>query len=145
MQQNDFELLTASNGAPIKRWTHGVPVEPEAQAQLLNTAKMPFIFKHLAVMPDVHLGKGSTIGSVIPTKGAIIPAAVGVDIGCGMIAVRTSLVAGDLPDNLSGLRSAIEQAVPHGRTNTRSRRDKGAWETPPKEVDDRWWVLAPTF
>jgi tRNA-splicing ligase RtcB len=95
-------------------WTHGVPVEPEAQAQLLNTAKMPFIFKHLAVMPDVHLGKGSTIGSVIPTKGAIIPAAVGVDIGCGMIAVRTSLVAGDLPDNLSGLRSAIEQAVPHG-------------------------------
>ncbi|HIC8916676.1 TPA: RtcB family protein [Enterobacter roggenkampii] len=145
MQQNDFELLTASNGAPIKIWTHGVPVEPEAQAQLLNTAKMPFIFKHLAVMPDVHLGKGSTIGSVIPTKGAIIPAAVGVDIGCGMIAVRTSLVAGDLPDNLSGLRSAIEQAVPHGRTNTRSRRDKGAWETPPKEVDDRWWVLAPRF
>ena len=69
MQQNDFELLTASNGAPIKRWTHGVPVEPEAQAQLLDTAKMPFIFKHLAVMPDVHLGKGSTIGSVIPTKG----------------------------------------------------------------------------
>ena len=145
MQQNDFELLTASNGAPIKMWTHGVPVEPEAQAQLLDTAKMPFIFKHLAVMPDVHLGKGSTIGSVIPTKGAIIPAAVGVDIGCGMIAVRTSLVAGDLPDNLSGLRSAIEQAVPHGRTNTRSRRDKGAWDTPPKEVDDRWWVLAPRF
>jgi tRNA-splicing ligase RtcB len=76
-------------------------------------------------MPDVHLGKGSTIGSVIPTKGAIIPAAVGVDIGCGMIAVRTSLVASDLPDNLSGLRSAIEQAVPHGRTSTRSGRDKG--------------------
>ena len=68
-----------------------------------------------------------------------------MDIGCGMIAVRTSLVAGDLPDNLSGLRSAIEQAVPHGRTNTRSRRDKGAWDTPPKEVDDRWWVLAPRF
>lgn len=106
---------------------------------------MPFIFKHLAVMPDVHLGKGSTIGSVIPTKGAIIPAAVGVDIGCGMIAVRTSLTAGDLPDHLSGLRSAIESVVPHGRTNTRSRRDKGAWHTPPEIVDAHWSVLAPRF
>jgi len=127
MKQTDFDVLSAQHSAPVKMWTHGVPVEPEAREQLLNTAKMPFIFKHLAVMPDVHLGKGSTIGSVIPTKGAIIPAAVGVDIGCGMIAVRTSLLAGDLPDNLHGLRSAIEQAVPHGRTNTRSRRDKGAW------------------
>lgn len=106
---------------------------------------MPFIFQHLAVMPDVHLGKGSTIGSVIPTRGAIIPAAVGVDIGCGMIAVRTSLVASDLPDNLSGLRSAIEQAVPHGRTSTRSKRDKGAWETPPQEVNPHWAELAPRF
>ena len=141
----DYQEISAPNGKPIKMWTHGVPLEDEARAQLLRTSQMPFIFKHMAVMPDVHLGKGSTIGSVIPTQGAIIPAAVGVDIGCGMIAVRTSLVAGDLPDNLSGLRSAIEQAVPHGRTNTRSRRDKGAWETPPKEVDDRWWVLAPTF
>jgi len=145
MQHHEFQLLTAQNSAPVKMWTHGVPVEPEAQEQLLNTARMPFIFKHLAVMPDVHLGKGSTIGSVIPTKGAIIPAAVGVDIGCGMIAVRTSLVASDLPDNLSGLRSAIEQAVPHGRTNTRSRRDKGAWETPPAEVDAHWAGLAPRF
>ncbi|NIG77347.1 RtcB family protein [Klebsiella sp. Ap-873] len=145
MQHNEFQLLAAENSAPIKMWTHGVPVEPEAREQLLNTAKMPFIFKHLAVMPDVHLGKGSTIGSVIPTKGAIIPAAVGVDIGCGMIAVRTSLAAGDLPDNLRGLRSAIEKAVPHGRTNTRSRRDKGAWSTPPEEVDGHWSQLAPRF
>lgn len=114
MAHNDYELLASQNAAPVKMWTQGVPVEPEARQQLLNTAKMPFIFKHLAVMPDVHLGKGSTIGSVIPTKGAIIPAAVGVDIGCGMIAVRTSLLAGDLPDNLSGLRSAIEQAVHTG-------------------------------
>ena len=82
---------------------------------------------------------------MIPTKGAIIPAAVGVDIGCGMMAVRTSLIASDLPDNLGGLRSAIEQAVPHGRTNTRSRRDKGAWETPPQEVDQQWSLLAPRF
>lgn len=145
MAHNDYHLLTAENSAPIKMWTRGVPVEPEARVQLLNTAKMPFVFKHLAVMPDVHLGKGSTIGSVIPTKGAIIPAAVGVDIGCGMMAVRTSLIASDLPDNLGGLRSAIEQAVPHGRTNTRSRRDKGAWETPPQEVDQQWSLLAPRF
>ena len=97
-------------------------MEEEARQQLLNTAKMPFIFKHLAVMPDVHLGKGSTIGSVIPTLGAIIPAAVGVDIGCGMIAARTSLVAADLPENLHGLR-AIEQAVPR---QDLCRRDGGA-------------------
>ena len=70
MQHNEFQLLTAQNSAPIKMWTHGVPVEPEARQQLQNTAKMPFIFQHLAVMPDVHLGKGSTIGSVIPTKGS---------------------------------------------------------------------------
>ena len=145
METEQFQLVSAPGGAPIKMWTCGVPVDAKAQEQLLNTAKMPFIFKHLAVMPDVHLGKGSTIGSVIPTKGAIIPAAVGVDIGCGMIAVRTSLTAGDLPDHLSGLRSAIESVVPHGRTNMRSRRDKGAWHTPPEIVDAHWSVLAPRF
>jgi len=145
MQHNDYQLMARENTAPVKMWTHGVPVEPEAREQLLKTAQMPFIFKHLAVMPDVHLGKGSTIGSVIPTKGAIIPAAVGVDIGCGMIAVRTSLTAGDLPDNLSGLRSAIEQAVPHGRTGSRTQRDKGAWARPPQEVDSHWAQLAPRF
>ena len=88
-----FETLTPAQGAPIKMWTRGVLVEAEARQQLLATASMPFIFRHLAVMPDVHLGKGSTIGSVIPTRGAIIPAAVGVDIGCGMMAVRSSLAA----------------------------------------------------
>lgn len=103
----NYELMTTQN-APVKMWTKGVPVEDDARQQLINTAKMPFIFKHIAVMPDVHLGKGSTIGSVIPTKGAIIPAAVGVDIGCGMNALRTSLTAADLPENLAELRSAIE-------------------------------------
>lgn len=91
----NYELLTTEN-APVKMWTKGVPVEADARQQLINTAKMPFIFKHIAVMPDVHLGKGSTIGSVIPTKGAIIPAAVGVDICCGMNALRTALTAADL-------------------------------------------------
>jgi len=100
--------------AGIKEWTNGVQVEHEARKQLLNTAALPFIFKHLAVMPDVHYGRGSTVGSVIPTKGAIIPAAVGVDIGCGMCAVRTSLKASQLPDSLKEVRLAVEEAVPVG-------------------------------
>lgn len=139
----DMNILEVAGGKPIKLWTQGVPVEEEARQQLLNTAKMPFIFKHLAVMPDVHLGKGSTIGSVIPTLGAIIPAAVGVDIGCGMIAARTSLVAADLPDNLHALRSAIEQAVPHGKTF--GRRDRGAWHEVPEAADQAWKALAGRF
>ena len=93
----------------MKMWTRGVPVDEGSQRQLLNTAQLPFIYKWLAVMPDVHYGKGSTIGSVIPTKGAIIPAAVGVDIGCGMMAVRTSLDANDLPDSLGHVRAALEK------------------------------------
>ncbi|HEY9101656.1 RtcB family protein [Chitinimonas sp.] len=136
---SQYNTLAVESGAPIKLWTNGVPVEPDAREQLMNTAKMPFIYKHLAVMPDVHLGKGSTIGSVIPTQGAIIPAAVGVDIGCGMMAARTTLTAADLPDNLAGLRSAIEAAVPHGKTM--GKRDKGAWDTPPETVDAMWGEL----
>ncbi|MBC3436909.1 RtcB family protein [Pseudomonas sp. BW16M2] len=138
-----MNILEVAGGKPIKLWTDGVPVEDDARKQLMNTAKMPFIFKHLAVMPDVHLGKGSTIGSVIPTVGAIIPAAVGVDIGCGMIAARTSLHARDLPDNLHGLRTAIEKAVPHGKTF--GRRDQGAWDTVPNQADQVWSGLAGRF
>ncbi|MES2820591.1 MAG: RtcB family protein [Pseudomonadota bacterium] len=145
MKDTSYQLLEVANGKPIKLWTQGVPVEAEAKQQLINTAKLPFIFKHLAVMPDVHLGKGSTIGSVIPTLGAVIPAAVGVDIGCGMMAARTSLTASDLPDNLGGLRDAIERAVPHGRTSTRSGRDKGAWENVPTATDQAWGNLAGRF
>jgi len=137
------EILEVKNGKPIKLWTTGVPVEDDARKQLMNTARMPFIYKHLAVMPDVHLGKGSTIGSVIPTIGAIIPAAVGVDIGCGMMAAKTTLSAKDLPDNLAGLRSAIEASVPHGRTV--GPRDKGSWSQPPQSVDTMWSELADGF
>ncbi|MCD1125767.1 RtcB family protein [Jinshanibacter sp. LJY008] len=140
-----IQVMNVENGRPVKMWTQGVPVEDEAKRQLENTAKMPFIFKHIAVMPDVHLGKGSTIGSVIPTVGAIIPAAVGVDIGCGMIAVRTSLHASDLPDNLSAVRDAIERAVPHGREVNRSKRDKGAWNDVPEVVNRAWLQLDPDF
>jgi tRNA-splicing ligase RtcB len=125
-------------------WTRGVPVEPQARDQLVKTARMPFVFRHLAVMPDVHVGKGSTVGSVIPTVHAIIPAAVGVDIGCGMMAAKTTLRASDLPDRLGKLRAAIERAVPHGRTPGRN--DRGAWgERTPANVDAAWAGLKPGF
>lgn len=109
-----YEVTQEGEGRPVKSWTKGVPFEGEAKAQLLRVARLPFVHRHVAVMPDVHAGKGATIGSVIPTRGAIIPAAVGVDIGCGMSAARTTLKAADLPDELKGLRSAIERAVPVG-------------------------------
>jgi tRNA-splicing ligase RtcB len=95
-------------------WTHGVPVEDAAYAQIRNLAALPVLAGPIAVMPDVHLGKGATVGSVIPTRGAIIPAAVGVDIGCGMVAVQTTLRAGDLPDSLAAIRAQIERDVPVG-------------------------------
>src|SRR6059058_1407839 len=95
-----YEVFAPEHGVPIKAWTRGVPVEDEAKQQLLNIASLPFIYRWIAVMPDVHLGKGATVGSVIPSHKAIIPAAVGVDLGCGVMAVQTSLLASDLPDNL---------------------------------------------
>lgn len=103
-------------GKPIFAWTDGVPVEDAALEQAKNIAALPFIHKHVALMPDVHHGKGATVGSVIATKGAIIPAAVGVDIGCGMMAVRTNIRESDLPDNVAAIRSDIEAVVPHGRS-----------------------------
>lgn len=127
-----------SGGVPIKHWTEGVEFEDEARKQVENLARMPFIYKHVAVMPDVHSGKGATVGSVIATKGAIIPAAVGVDLGCGMIAARTNLKASDLPDSLSEMRSAIESAVPHGRTNNGGAGDRGAWGNIPDIVKTAW-------
>src|SRR5262249_61731762 len=98
----------------LKSWTSGVDVDWDAIQQLRNIAALPILAGHVAVMPDVHLGKGATVGSVIPTKAAIIPSAVGVDIGCGMAAVRTAISADDLPDSLSGLRSRIEALGPVG-------------------------------
>ena len=89
-------------------------IDAQALRQLHNIASLPIVHPHVAAMPDVHAGIGATVGSVIPTRGAIIPAAVGVDIGCGMTAVRTTLTASDLPDNLARLRSAIEAEVPVG-------------------------------
>lgn len=122
---NDMEFLGKA-AVPIFGWTKGVQVEDKAREQLLNVASMPFIHHHMAVMPDVHWGMGATVGSVIPTLGAIIPAAVGVDIGCGMMAVKTGITANDLPDNLFAIRSDIEAAVPHGRTDNGGVNDVGA-------------------
>ena len=126
-----------STGKPIKAWVRGVDLAENAERQLQATAALPIVHSHVAVMPDVHWGMGATIGSVIPTLGAIVPAAVGVDIGCGMCAVQTSLVANDLPDNLRGMRKMIEQAVPHGRSSGR-RRDKGSWQDVPRRVGNLW-------
>ncbi|MBY6241834.1 RtcB family protein [Methylosinus sp. Sm6] len=140
-----FDAARAQDAAPIKMWTRGVPVDEASKQQLLDTARMPFIYKWLAVMPDVHYGKGSTIGSVIPTKGAIIPAAVGVDLGCGMMAARTSLSAADLPDNLAGLRAELEKAVPHGRSVGHDKRDTGAWSELPEATAQAWSALEAGF
>lgn len=135
-KMKSFETIE-SEGVPIKAWVQGVELDDGARRQLQTTARLPIIHSHVAVMPDVHWGLGATIGSVIPTVGAIVPAAVGVDIGCGMCAVRTTLVASDLPDSLKGMRMMIEHAVPHGRSAGR-RRDKGSWSEVPTRAGNLW-------
>jgi len=144
-EDKSYNVIATEKGVPIKAWTKGVPLEDQARAQLLNVAQLPFIFKWVAAMPDVHWGIGATVGSVIPTKGAIIPAAVGVDIGCGMMAVQTDLNARDLPDNLKPIRSAIEKAVPHGRTNHGGKGDVGGWQQIPARNAEVWQSLKPRY
>jgi tRNA-splicing ligase RtcB len=140
-----FQFVGGQGRAPLKMWCDGVEVEHDARTQLENIASLPFIYKHVAVMPDVHLGKGATVGSVIATKGAVVPAAVGVDIGCGMMAVRLSLTANDLPDDLSSLRSHIESVVPHGRTDNGGKNDRGTWGVVPQKVIGQWNRLADRY
>jgi tRNA-splicing ligase RtcB len=127
---------TFSDRASIVYWTDDLPIDPKAQRQLEMLALMPFIYQHIAVMPDVHAGKGSTIGSVIATDGAIIPAAVGVDIGCGMMAIQTQIKKHELPKDLTQLRYAIEKAIPHGRKP--SKHDPGSWHDIPDIVNKYW-------
>src|SRR5688572_32400800 len=113
-----------SDHVPVKIWADLHSVESVALQQLKNTASLPFVFKHVAAMPDVHLGKGATVGSVIATKGAICPAAVGVDIGCGMCAVQLKGVTGThLEGKLPRLLDEIERAIP---TGFEGNRDVGA-------------------
>ncbi len=145
MTERTYDVQHVEGGVPVKMWTRGVPVDEKAKRQLASAAAMPFIFKHVAAMPDVHVGIGATVGSVIPTKGAVIPAAVGVDIGCGMMAARTSLDASDLPDTLEGVRAAIERAVPHGRSVGRGKRDTGSWGDPPPATVEAWATLSARF
>ena len=145
MSEKTYNVFAPERGVPIKAWTRGVSLEDEARNQLLNVAQLPFVYKWIAAMPDVHWGIGATVGSVIPTRGAIIPAAVGVDIGCGMMAVATSLNARDLPDNLKGIRDAIEKAVPHGRTNNGGAGDRGAWHEIPARNQEMWQSLKPRY
>jgi tRNA-splicing ligase RtcB (3'-phosphate/5'-hydroxy nucleic acid ligase) len=140
--QTAYETMDVAGGRHVKMWTRGVPVDEQAKGQLANMARLPFVHSHLAVMPDVHVGKGATVGSVIATRGAIVPAAVGVDIGCGMMAVQTSLKAADLPDSLAKLRSKIERAVPHGFVSVKGRADKGSWAATPDSVRTRWAALS---
>lgn len=145
-KQTPYEVLdhTKQGGGIVKMWTRHVPVEGEAKKQLLNVTTLPFIHKHVAAMPDVHWGMGATVGSVIPTKRAIVPAAVGVDIGCGMCAVRTTLHANDLPENLKPLYNDIVRAVPHGRA--KKGKDHGAWsEGIPNVVGRAWRGLEQDF
>ena len=140
-----YELREPQGGLPIKSWTRGVPVESEAIEQLSNIARLPIVHRWVAAMPDVHLGIGATVGSVIPTVAAVIPAAVGVDIGCGMMAVETTLKASDLPDSLAPMRGTIERSVPHGRGKHGGKGDRGSWNAIPNRVKDVWAELEQGF
>lgn len=144
MTASNFNYFDTGKGI-IKAWTKGVDVDPNTMQQATNIAGMPFIHKHVALMPDAHLGKGATVGSVIATKGAIIPAAVGVDIGCGMMAWQLSIKGKDLPDNLAPIRAEIEAAVPHGRTNNGGPGDRGAWGNLLDSNVERWNSLSDRY
>ena len=108
MTETTYNVIKQENGVPIKAWTKGVPLEDAARQQLLNVAQLPFIYKWVAAMPDVHWGIGATVGSVIPTRGAIIPAAVGVDIGCGMMAVKTPMAYKSIDAVMEAQRDLVD-------------------------------------
>ena len=117
-----------------------VPIDEKTIHQAKTYCSMPFV-THASLMPDAHYGKGSTVGSVVATQKVIIPAMVGVDIGCGMMAVKTSLKSEDLPESLKTVRLNMESAVPHGRSDRGGRNDVGSWRNRiPKEVGNRWNV-----
>lgn len=137
---SNFEFIQAPGRKPVKAWNKGVEFDQNTYEQLGNIASLPFVFKHVAAMPDAHLGIGATVGSVIATKGAIVPAAVGVDIGCGMSAIKLSIKVDDL-QNLHEIRTAIEAAVPHGRTNNGGAGDRGAWHDIQPTNARRWQSL----
>lgn len=133
-----FDVIDAGDGKFIKAWKRGVPFDEKTIEQLKLTARLPFVFKYVAAMADAHLGCGSTIGTVLPTIGAIVPAAVGVDIGCGMKATPLGLKRANFCDDLKLVRNEIERAVPHGRTNDGGKGDRGAWANIPERIQILW-------
>ena len=143
-----MRVLTGKKQAvPIKAWVDGVELDYKAEIQLRETAQLPFIHKHLAVMPDAHWGMGSTVGTVLATKGAIIPAAVGVDIGCGMVAQQLPGVSLNMIyENRDKIFDAITEAVPHGRSDNGGLNDKGRWKnTVPNATGQMWNKMQPEF
>lgn len=137
---SNFTVIENPNGVPIKAWNKGVQFEESGLKQLLNVASMPFVTPYVASMPDMHWGNGATVGSVIPSQGALMPAAVGVDIGCGMIAVRTNADKDTYKNCLPEIRSRIENAVPHGRTSNGGPGDRGSWGNIPEFIHDVFCV-----
>jgi tRNA-splicing ligase RtcB len=137
---NNFTVMDVEGGVPVLLWNKGVNIQEEAIQQLRNLAKMPFVYKHVAAMPDTHWGMGATVGSVFASEGAVIPAAVGVDIGCGMIAARVNVDrVGDLSGaNRAAIRAEIERRIPMGRTNNGRKGDRGAWQTVPEDIAAIW-------
>lgn len=138
MYENSNHTDIQSSKGQIKAWMNGVQFEDIAIEQLKNVADMPFVKPYVAAMPDTHWGMGCTVGSVVPTVGAIMPAAVGVDIGCGMMAVLTNADKNTFKDHLPELRKSIENAIPHGRTNDGKPGDRGAWGNIPNDVQQVW-------
>lgn len=138
MDTSLHQTLHDPGAVPIKAWINGVTLDSKARDQLRNLARLPIVGPWVAAMPDVHAGIGATVGSVVPTEGAIIPAAVGVDIGCGMMAYQTTLCAGQLPESLRDIRHDIERAVPHGFVTVPGRSLKGNWVIAPNSAGTRW-------
>jgi len=130
-------ITIKGRNVPIELWAPIEEVDTQVITQLKNVAALPWVAHHVAVMPDVHLGKGATVGSVIAMHGAVAPAAVGVDIGCGMAAVKTSLTSKDLPDDLRRVRLEIENAIPVGRMS----HDTAAWQHAPDPLRDAGQAL----
>ncbi len=124
-----YETLSGSH-VPIQTWAPIREIEPDARKQLERIAALPWVVHHVAVMPDVHLGKGATVGSVVAMRDAVAPAAVGVDIGCGMAAIETNLRAQDLPDDLRAVRSEIERTIPVGMSS----HDQPVWDAAAPEI-----------
>ena len=142
MVQKNYTVVTSTNGVPIKVWNKHVKIEDAAMDQLLEVSRMPFVKPYVAAMPDTHWGMGATVGSVIPTQGAVMPAAVGVDIGCGMMAVRTTIPGKTLyplfAENMKLWYDEINRAVPSGRTNNGGEGDRGGWGTIPADIAGVW-------